>query len=59
MRECNNYIICSNPKKEKKLKKDMADIYVLATKEFFSEDNDQVCAIFLLGGKATSIVVLG
>jgi len=33
----------SNPKKEKKLKKEMADIYVLATKEFFSEDNDQVC----------------
>ena len=36
----------------------MADIYVLATKEFFSEDNDQVCVIPLLGGKATSILVL-
>lgn len=33
----------SNPKKEKKLKKEMADMYALAAAEFFSEDRDQVC----------------
>ena len=34
--------ICSNPKKEKRLKKDLADIYAFAAAEFFSGDKDQV-----------------
>lgn len=33
----------SNPKKEKRLKKDLADIYAFAAAEFFSGDKDQVC----------------
>ena len=36
------FLLCSNPKKEKKLKKEMADFYCLAASEFFSEDKDQV-----------------
>ena len=44
------FLICSYPKREKKLKKEMADIYALAAAEFFSEDKDQVrvCTLFVM-----------